>query len=643
MSKIGDRLVSIVLTLILFVGSSSAVLAESTASNQTLPDTIQEAENLGIVDASLCSRLSDIATQPEVAQMVKNVDDLVFGKDHSQFLIDMLNRYKSSTQPASRYWFAQAVYNSYYVEKMKIVYPGYDALLDISGSDFPGELWPDASVINQNLGDGSIGEGALFSFCTDAYAITGDTSVGPVTGTWREDWDSWNGPAICGVLFDRTTGEKVLPLDKNRAFNPATKMTLEDAINASLRYYHYYEKPAVDVAYSDVSSYDRSIITDELLNRDSKLPDATCHSLPSQWHGILWTTMGYVTKGALSCDTDKVALQGDIQIIKDAGLNFLGLNISFSLLQGPDFISGSVNETRLKELDQIIAWCMEQDIHVDLRCNELQGFKDSDEFNTCREKQDKNLTNKAVMGEFAKFWGMLARRYADISNRDLSFNLICEPSYKSDKAFVKYVKPAVDAIREATPDRVIMADIHSYGLKGTELAKLGVALSYHQYDPRAFCVLNDMGVQEEDIIDNRIYLQSIVWPYLAKNGKTYDAVACMDSPLFGDKGSITLNDLRKTAKKYNVGVMVGEFGIFGEHAGYISRYRYTNETLFGYLKDMTTVFKENDLPWCYGVFLGNTGLVLTYPAVIGAKYDKTDASVYYVDIGMKDFFRSTIQ
>ena len=643
MRKIGNRLISIVLTIVFFVGSLSIALAESTTSNQSLPVIIQEAVDLGIVDASLSSRLSDIATQPEVAQMVKNVDDLVFGKDHSEFLIDMLDRYESSTRPASRYWFAQAVYNSYYVERMKIDYPGYDALLDISGSDFPGELWPDASVINQNLGDGSIGEGALFSFCTDAYAITGDTTVGPVTGTWREDWDSWNGPAICGVLFDRTTGEKVLPLDKGRAFNPATKMTLEDAISASLRYYHYYEKPAVDVAYSDVESYDHTIITDELLNRASNLPNATCQSLPSQWHGILWSTMGYVTTGALSCDTDKVATPGDIRIIKDAGLNFLGLSVSFSRLQGPDFISGTVNETRLKELDQIIAWCMEQDIHVDLRGWEIQGFKDSDEFNKCREKQEKSLTNKGVMAEFAQFWGMLARRYAGISNRDLSFNLLVEPSYKNDKAYVKYMKPVIDAIREATPDRVIIADIHASGLKGEGLAKLGVALSYHQYDPRSFCVLNDMRVQEKDIIDDRNYLQSVVWPYQTADGEIYDAKACMDIPLSGEKRSVSLDDVRNTAVKYNVGFMVGEFGIFGEHAGYIGRYRYTDETLFGYLQDMTTVFKENDLPWCYGAFLGNTGLVLTYPAVIGVKYDKTDSSVYYVDIGMRDFFQSTVQ
>ena len=153
----------------------------------------------------------------------------------------------------------------------------------------------------------------------------------------------------------------------------------------------------------------------------------------------------------------------------------------------------------------------------------------------------------------------------------------------------------------------------------------------------------DYGIYEKDIIDDRNYLQSVVWPYQTADGEIYDAKACMDIPLSGEKRSVSLDDVRNTAVEYNVGFMVGEFGIFGEHAGYIGRYRYTDETLFGYLQDMTTVFKENDLPWCYGAFLGNTGLVLTYPAVIGVKYDKTDSSVYYVDIGMRDFFQSTVQ
>ena len=130
-----------------------------------------------------------------------------------------------------------------------------------------------------------------------------------------------------------------------------------------------------------------------------------------------------------------------------------------------------------------------------------------------------------------------------------------------------------------------LADIHNWGLTGEAMAKMGVALSHHHYDPRDFCVLE--GTDNEQDKD---YLHSVKWEYTAKD--TFDLHA------YGDENIASLNDVRKTAEKYGVGFMVGEFGVFGN--GFLSKYRYSDKTLSSYITSMTKVFEEEGLGWVWG-------------------------------------------
>ncbi len=201
--------------------------------------------------------------------------------------------------------------------------------------------------------------------------------------------------------------------------------------------------------------------------------------------------------------------------IKEAGYNYMGFAVSFSSLQEPFFNKGTVNLTQLEYMDTVLSWCIERDIHMEIRCCHPPGLTDMDEFDYTQTFKDNVFTDEGLREEFADFWGMLARRYADIPNKYLSFNLIIEPDVKSDEQYVLGYKPIVDAIRAESPDRCIIADITCYNITGASMAELGVALSYHLYDvPREFCVpYSDTDEYEEG------YFESVTWPYTDKNGK----------------------------------------------------------------------------------------------------------------------------
>ncbi len=77
------------------------------------------------------------------------------------------------------------------------------------------------------------------------------------------------------------------------------------------------------------------------------------------------------------------------------------------------------------------------------------------------------------------------------------------------------------------------------------MAKMGVALSYHHYEPRNFCALD-----ETDNEWDKDYLQSVKWEFAAKD--TFDLHSD------DDENIASLNDVRKIADQYGVGFMAGK-------------------------------------------------------------------------------------
>ena len=624
-----------------------AIAAPSVSENRqadTDEEMLREAIRLGIADEDILLRKNEPVMEKDIPAMVQAVFRHGYGKE-SAFLKQMETLAEPDRQ-ASRYWFAMAVFYSYCETYYNVEIS--DTVTFMNEMDERPHEGTFGQFDSENFGvihnnkanfnpdwDGLIRGGAVWELCCDAETLL----EGGEGMEWRHDFGNWWVAQVPFSLYDRVTGEKVLGMDENQFWNPARKMTVGDAVQAAVRYWRFFEDPAEKVAYDSVGGYDRSVITDDLLNKPTSLPANSCAHLPAEWHGQTINKWSYVALGATARNPDRIMREDEMEILKGAGFNHLKFNVSFSYLQAPEVTPGYLNETRLKELDKLLALCMEYDIHLCLLGLEKPDHTEDEPFNMVYAESP---TNQEEIEAFAAVWGAIARRYAAIPNEYLSFDLHCEPPLDSDEEYVRIYKPAVDAIRAESPERTIIADIHSITkdgkCMGAGMAGLGVALAYHLYDPRVFCVLDEL--EDMELQNNPEYLHSVIWPYTDDQGRTFTGEMLLDFPLSDSSPeATTVNRVRAIAEEYGVGFIVNEFGVFGSYQfGGFSRYRYTDETLYAYLEDIISTLRKEGIGWVYGNFNEIWSYAPVYPAVEGVEYEKV--GYYYVDRKMQAFFRT---
>ena len=98
-------------------------------------------------------------------------------------------------------------------------------------------------------------------------------------------------------------------------------------------------------------------------------------------------------------------------------------------------------------------------------------------------------TDEPAQQAFVRHWRTLAERLAGYSNAECSLDLLNEPPSAGQRGFTpkahrKVMGLAVEAIREVTPDRLIICDGHGGGhWPNEELIDLGVAQSMRGYIP----------------------------------------------------------------------------------------------------------------------------------------------------------------
>ena len=120
----------------------------------------------------------------------------------------------------------------------------------------------------------------------------------PLFPSWEEigfEWCNsnymWGGVSTCAILISRVSGQAIYPYDfEGKSAHLQDPLTREEAICAVLRLGEtdpaILEPEGTYVQLSDVGSYDKTIITDDLLNADTNLPEVTQAQLPSDWKGV---------------------------------------------------------------------------------------------------------------------------------------------------------------------------------------------------------------------------------------------------------------------------------------------------------------------------------------------------------------------
>lgn len=675
------RIVSAVLTLVLLTGlaacgaDTTQNVESTTQTTQTQTQTdepqtnefsqeyyLEQAKELKIAPLSYFEHLTSDMTYKEFLTMMKNAHDLQYGADSNCLIDGWLYAYTEGECselarepiPLGQIVDATAMADAVYFRGIE-----RDFTQDFWGA--MDGLWEEADLTKceEYLWEA---QHMPIGLDKDGY-ITSEPDR--IIHNGKDEWTMTSWPAVAYVCgkFDRVSYDYLYTLPEDGNFMEHDTMLLRDGIEYVFHYYRsLYPNPEY-VHIADVGTYDSSIITDELLNKETSLPEASNQHIPAEWHGISYKYQDSIW-GALNGQPDWFINERDFEQIHDSGFNMIKIWTSWYHLMDPYMNTG--NQTRLdeetknstdmvnlKELeywDQILAWAMKYDIHVQICFEDTPGLDLSvfesgfDDWFRSGYCTNEIFSNEEVQQVSADWWRMLSKRYAKIPNTYLSFNMICEPDPESDEIYAKALKPSIDAIWEECPGRLLVCDVETHmPITGEGVAKLGCALACHEYAPNDFCE-----IYVDKAIEDPSYYTSMTWPYVTEDGEVIDAEAASKMVTY-TVGSYQV--IKETAEQNNVGFMVNEFGYF--QWGFWEEKNWnpatdgnlpiqSTEVLQNFLRDKISFYEKDDVAWTVGAWGGMYAETYTWP-IEGADWYVPDNYHYVFNRQMLEFWKEINQ
>lgn len=252
---------------------------------------------------------------------------------------------------------------------------------------------------------------------------------------------------------------------------------------------------------SKTGTYNRDIITDTLLSAPSNLPEVTQGQFPSDWKGAgLDVRKGFV-------EEYMPFEESDIAFLHENGFNFTRLFFHFQTLRYPDFPEDPylINMRELEDLDRLLAWCMQYDVHLQIS---MRGYLDENGVNE-KESLQRMPQNDKAWALTQAYWTMLTERYAGIPSKYLSFDLCNEIQPEPNELDKQKEKlgEMVGKMRAIDPNRVLLYSQWNMGnIEWTEaFASLGIGVGCHPYAP-SFITSGDL-----QYLELNPYAQAI-WP-----------------------------------------------------------------------------------------------------------------------------------
>jgi len=303
---------------------------------------------------------------------------------------------------------------------------------------------------------------------------------------------------LCMLLISGCTVK-----NNNSTTAPATEATTVETITSDAEAWPVHLKkseiasqPAHYVPIEQVGSYDTTIITDALKSKPTNLPEASISSIP-YWTGFVSENKALVNfqDGRWRYITDGYGYfyEENIKVIADEGFNCARILYSLSYLSNIDNPL-EINEVELQSIDELISWGMKYNVHIMLSITGLPGkvVEGSEALrhiypNEAMQQEgvltnDELFRNPELADLYEQYMIMLVKRYSDIPNRNLSFELLAEPAVPdwSIENYEKVMVPIVKDIKAVSSDRILIANDVSRQVP-EQLAALGCALSLHNH------------------------------------------------------------------------------------------------------------------------------------------------------------------
>jgi endoglucanase len=228
---------------------------------------------------------------------------------------------------------------------------------------------------------------------------------------------------------------------------------------------------------------------------DSSAGATTRNQLP-RWRGF--NLLDFFSPNPASSRRGTTAEQ--LRWIADWGFDFVRLPMAYpyyldidrSRPVTPDDVL-RFDPRRVDEIDRLVTLAQQQGLHVSLNLHRAPGYCVNAGFH-----EPYNLwRDQVALDAFCHHWGMWAQRYAGLSPRQISFDLVNEPSMREDMndqhsarssvpgaVYRRVAQAAAGVIRAANPSHLIIADGNDVGTRVIpEITDLGIGQSCRGYHP----------------------------------------------------------------------------------------------------------------------------------------------------------------
>lgn len=241
-----------------------------------------------------------------------------------------------------------------------------------------------------------------------------------------------------------------------------------------------------------------------------------------------------------------------------------------------------IDESTLELIDKMVDYGVKHNVHVNLCFHHAPGYIIG--IGDWTGEPFRLFRDAAAEKAFTFHWEMFAKRYKSIGKSQLSFNLFNEAPWPNDnfngEIYKNGISSAVKAIRNISPDRIILADGSGAGnLVTSELLPLEINQSVHCYIP------GNISHYKVDWMQDRTDWPEPKWP-----------------GAMGDDGYVW--NRAKLAEFYRPWGRLVEQGI-GVHMGETSgSHRLPHHVFLAWLEDVLSVFQEMGIGYGIWDFIG---------------------------------------
>jgi len=287
--------------------------------------------------------------------------------------------------------------------------------------------------------------------------------------------------------------------------------------------------------------------------------------------------------------------EDDLKWIRDWGFDFVRIPMDYWLwidtnwrqtrTLSPDDMD-KIDEKTMEKVDRTVELGIKYGLHVSLNFHRAPGYC----INNPGREPFVLWSDRRAEDAFVFHWDLFAKRYHDVSVKDLSFNLVNEAprvreGYMSAEDYRRVMTRATETIRAHTPGRIIVIDGLSVGNKVVEkMIDTGVAQSVHAYTPAG------ISHYHASWVDRNLSFPTPTWPLLNKDG----SVKC---------------DRAKLEAHYAPWAELARKGI-GVHCGEAGCYNKTPyEVFYAWFADVMDILKGHGIGYALWNFRGSFGIL----------------------------------